>query len=36
MLTNDARHENLPPPLDLNGILKSCLESNDRSKFPEK
>ena len=36
MLTDDARHENLYPSLDLNRILKSCLKRNDRSKFPEK
>ena len=23
---DDARHENVPPPLDLNRILKSCLK----------
>ena len=36
MQTDNVRYENLPPLVDLNKILKSCLKSSDRSKFPEK
>ena len=36
MLTDDAKHENVPPILDLTRILKSCHKSNERSKFTEK
>ena len=36
MLTDDARHKNVPPPLDLIRILKSYHERNDRRKFPGK
>ena len=35
-LTNDARHKDIPPPLDLTRILKSCHKRNDRRKVPEK
>ena len=35
-LTDDARHKNVPPPLDLTRILKSYHKMNDRRKFPEK
>ena len=35
MLT-DARHKNVPPPLDLTRTLKSYHKRNDRRKFPEK
>ena len=31
----DARHKNVPPPLDLTRILKSCHKRNDERKFPE-
>ena len=34
--TDDARLENVPPPLDLTRILKSYHKRNDRKKFPEK
>ena len=36
MLTGNARHENVPPPLNLNRVLsclKSCLKWNDRNKL---
>ena len=36
MLTDDARHKNVPTPLDLSRILKSYHKRNDRKKFPEK
>ena len=36
MLTDDAKHENVPPILDLTRILKSCHKSNERNKFTEK
>ena len=36
MLTDNARLENTPPPLDLTRISKSCLKRNERSEFPEK
>ena len=36
MLTDDARHKNVPPPLDLTRTLKSYHKRNDRRKFPEK
>ena len=26
MLTDDARHKNVPPPLDLTGILKDMIK----------
>ena len=32
----DARHENVPSPLDLTKILKSYHKRTDRRKFPEK
>ena len=35
-LTNGARLKNVPPPLDLTGILKSYHKRNGRRKFPEK
>ena len=35
MLIDDARHENIPSPLDLARILKWCLKRNDRRKFLE-
>ena len=35
-LTDDAGHENVPPPLDLTWISKSYHQRNDRSKFREK
>ena len=35
-LTDDAKHKNVPPPLDLTRILKSYHKRNDKSKFPEK
>ena len=35
-LTDDARHKNVPPPLNLTRMLKSYHKSNDRRKFPEK
>ena len=36
MLTDDARHKNVPPPLDLTRTLKSYHKKNDTRKFPEK
>ena len=36
MLTDDTRHKNVPPPLDLIRILKSYHKRNDKRKFPEK
>ena len=36
MSTDDAKHENVPPILDLTRILKSCHKSNERNKFTEK
>ena len=36
MLTDDAKHENVPPILDSTRILKSCHKSNERRKFTEK
>ena len=36
MLTDHARHKNVPPPLDLTRILKSYHKRNDRRKFMEK
>ena len=36
MLTDDARHENVPPSLDLTRILKSYHKRNDGRKFKEK
>ena len=36
MLTDDTRHENVPSPLDLTGILKSYHKRDDIIKFPEK
>ena len=36
MLTDDARHKNAPPPLDLTRTLKSYHKKNDTRKFPEK
>ena len=30
MNVNNARHENVPPPLDLSKILISCHKRNDR------
>ena len=36
MLTDDGRHENVPPPLDLTRIFKSYHKRNDRRKFREK
>ena len=36
MLTDNTRHQNVPPPLDLKRVLKSCLKRNDTSKFLEK
>ena len=36
MLTDDARHKNVPPSLNLTRILKSYHKRNDRRKFPEK
>ena len=36
MLTDDARLKNVPPPINLTRILKSCHKRNDRRKFPEK
>ena len=35
-LTDDARHKNVPPPLDLTRTLKSYHKRNDGRKFPEK
>ena len=35
-LTDDARHENVPPALDFTRILTSYHKRNDRRKFPEK
>ena len=35
-LTDDARHKNVPPSLDLTRILKSYHKRNDIRKFPEK
>ena len=35
-LTDDAKHKNVPPPLDLTRILKSYHKRDDKSKFPEK
>ena len=35
-LTDGARLKNVPPPLDLTGILKSYHKRNERRKFPEK
>ena len=34
-LTDDVRHKNVPPPLDLTRILKSHYKRNDRRKFPD-
>lgn len=36
MLKGDAKYKNVPLPLDLNRILKSCLTRNDRRRFLEK
>ena len=36
MLTENARHKNVPPSLDLTRILKSYHNRNDRRKFLEK
>ena len=36
MLTDDARHQNVHPALDLTRILKSYRKRNDRRKFPKK
>ena len=36
ILTDDARYENVPPPLDSTRILKSYYKRNDRRKFSEK
>ena len=36
ILTDDAWHNNVPPPLDLSRILRSYHKRNDRRKFPEK
>ena len=36
MLTDDAKYENVPPPLDSTRILKSYYKRNDRRKFSEK
>ena len=36
MLTDNARHKYLPPPLDLTRIWKSYHKRNDRRKFQEK
>ena len=36
MSTDDARHTNAPPPLDLTRILKSYHIRNDKRKFLEK
>ena len=35
-LADDARHENIPPSLDLTRILKLYHKRNDSRKFPEK
>ena len=35
-LTDDNRHINVAPPLDLTRILKSYHKRNERSKFLEK
>ena len=35
-LTDDTRHKNAPPPLDLIRILKSYHKRNHRRKFSEK
>ena len=34
--TDNARHKNVPPPLDLTRIFKSYHKTNDRIKFLEK
>ena len=36
MLTEDGRHENVPPPLDLTRILKLYHKKNDKRKYPVK
>ena len=36
MLTDNARHENVPSPLYLTRILKSYHKRNDSNRFPEK
>ena len=36
MFTDNARLENVPPPLDLTRVSKSYHKRNDRGKFPEK
>ena len=36
MLTEDGRHGNVPPPLDLTRILKLYHKKNDKRKYPEK
>ena len=35
-LTDDARHENVPPPLELTRILKTYHKRNNRRKSSEK
>ena len=35
-LTDEARHENVPPTFDFTRVLKSYHKRNDRRKFPEK
>ena len=36
MLTDNAKHKNVPPLLDLTRILKAYRKRNDRRKFLEK
>ena len=35
-LKDDARHKNVPPPLDMGRMLKSYHKRNDRKKSTEK